>query len=137
MAQEIRQYTFDIPVTATQSAPATLDMTFPPREVERIEIIVPPGPNGLVGFQLQNSGLVVIPYDSDQWIITNDEKISWDTTGFINSGSWQVAGYNIGTKTHSVYVRFLLNLVNQAPAPAAPIGADLDVLSNLDALTGP
>lgn len=130
MAQEIRSFTFTIPPLTPATAPVSLDVSFPPREVNTLEIVVPDGANGVMGFQIQNSGLVVIPYGSDLWIVANNEKMSWPLEGYINSGSWQLAGYNTGQQDHSVYVRFLLSL----PAgPAAPIGtAPLDT----DALSG-
>lgn len=116
MAQEIRQNSFVIAAGTTPAVPITQDLSFPPRDVSAIEIIVPPGPNGLVGFALMNSNVIVIPYDSDQWIITSDEKIHWDLSGYINSGSWQIRGYNLGVKPHTIYLRWLLNLTTAPPS---------------------
>lgn len=132
MAQEIRSFTFTVPAGITSDAPAILDMTFPPREVRGIEIVIPPGANGVVGFQLQNSGLPVIPYDSDSWIITNDEVISWPLSGYINSGSWQIAGYNTGVNDHAVYIRFLLDLVAPVAGPSTSLSAVATLTSTDD-----
>lgn len=129
MAQEIRQYTLVIPAGTQPGAPVTLDMGMPAREVQGLEIIVPAGPNGLVGFKITNSGLPVIPYDSDEWIITSGEVISWPLSGYITSGAWEISGYNTGTLDHAVYVRFLLTLPPTPGGPVASAGAVLDTTS--------
>lgn len=145
MANEIRQNTLVIPAGTTMAAPAVLDVSFPPREVTGIEIVIPPGGNGAVGFQVQNSGVAVIPYASDEWIIANNEVISWPLAEFIDSGSWQVAGYNLGTNDHAIYFRWLLDFITPASTttgtvliPAAALSSTLSaddvslVASDLD-----
>lgn len=131
MADEIRQNTLDIPAGTTPAAPALVDCTFPPRNVTGIEIVVPPGVNGLVGFRILNSGVAVIPYDSDAWIVTNNEVISWPITSAINSGSWQVEGYNTGTNDHTIYFRWLLDYVTTAET------ATVSPVISADDLAGP
>lgn len=111
MAFEVRSYTLTVPTGTLPAAPFTLDVSFPPRNVDAVQVIVPPGPSGLVGWRILNSRVPVIPYGSDPWIITAGEIITWPLSGQITSGSWQVQGYNTGTVDHSVYFRFLLSLV--------------------------
>lgn len=127
MSDEIRSYTCLVPAGTPATAPVSFDLTFPSREVDTLEIVIPPGPSGFVGFAVQNSGLTVIPYDSDSWIISSNEKIVWPLHGYINSGSWQIQAYNTGVNDHAIYVRFLLSLVGAtASAPMVqPIDADL------------
>lgn len=120
MAVEIRTFDFTIPAGTPIGAPVVLDCSFPPRIVDVIEVIVPPGPNGQVGFQVLNSQVPVIPYSAANWIVTSNEKIVWPLDNFINSGSWQVRGYNTGTQDHTVYFRFLVDLVPAANPPTAP-----------------
>jgi hypothetical protein len=131
VSSEVRSYTLTIPAGTTQAAPASLDCTFPPRRVDTIEVIAPPGSNGAVGFYIANSNLRVIPFQSDAWLIVNNEKIVWQLDGYIDSGSWQVVGYNTGAQQHSLYFRFLLSLTTAATAGA--ITAPLDT----SALAGP
>ena len=109
MSNEIRSYTLTIPAGTPSTAPVLLDVSFPPRNVDGVQVIVPPGSSGLVGWAILNSNLRVIPYQSDPWIITAGESITWPLSRQITSGSWQVAGYNTGTQPHSVYFRFLLS----------------------------
>lgn len=119
MAAEIRAYTLTIPAGTTPTAPLVLDVSFPARVVDAVQVIVPPGPSGLVGWCIMNSRLRVIPYDSDPWIITAGESITWPLSNQVTSGSWQVAGYNTGSVDHAVFFRFLLSLLPAASAPAS------------------
>lgn len=131
MANEIRAYSFTIPAGTPITSPASMSVSFPPRDVEAIQVVIPPGPNGFVGFQLQNSGVAVIPYASDDYIVASDEVINWPLAGYINSGSWQLAGYNTGTSPHTIYVRFLLNYLTPANEGLTPAGVlTNDSLSN-------
>lgn len=140
MAVEIRQYPCVIPAGTPQNAPVRIDLTFPPRTVERVEIDVPPGSSGLMGFALQNSGVTVIPFGSAAFIVAVDVHLSWDLTDYIDSGSWQLLGYNTDVFAHSVYVRFLLNLVPEqagpviAPAPSV-LGMTSDAGTTVAGLT--
>lgn len=130
MAVEVRAYTLTIPAGTTADAPVVEDCSFPPRVVDAIQVIVPPGSSGLVGWCVMNSRVRVIPYDSDLWIVTAGESISWPLERQITSGSWQVAGYNTGIVDHKVYFRFLLSLVGDRQ-PLAPVMMDDSVLSPL------
>lgn len=114
MASEIRQYSLTIPAGTPSVVPAVKQTTFPARIVEAIEITVPAGSNGTVGFQIRNSNIVVIPYNSDTWIVSSGENIHWDLQDQITSGSWQLAGYNEGVYPHTIYIRYLLS-----PPPTA------------------
>lgn len=110
MSREIRAYSCVVPAGTTLVAPASFDLSFPPRQVDTLEIVVPPGPSGTVGFAVQNSNVTVIPYDSDEFLVMSNEKVSWPLDGYIDSGSWNLLAYNTGTLDHTIYVRFLLSL---------------------------
>lgn len=127
MAVEVRAFQCLIPNSTPQSAPVTIDLAMPPRIVRTIQIIVPRGPSGLMGFAIGAAGQNVIPYNNGAWIVSDDEKLSWDVDEQINSGAWQLQGYNTGQYDHTVYVRFLLDLVQQQQT--API---LTLVSNSD-----
>lgn len=121
MAAEIRQYDATIPAGTPADTPVSFDMSFPPRVVTGLTIIVPAGPAGLVGFRVTNSGIPIIPADSADWIITSGEIINWPLDGYVDSGSWGLQAYNTGSNDHTVYVRFLLDLVTPATPAATPV----------------
>lgn len=125
MASEIQSFAALIPAGTPINAPVAIDLSFPPRIVTEIDIIVPPGPAGNVGFAIGSAGQHVIPANSGAWIITDDEKINWPLEDYINSGSWTLFGYNLGAYNHTIYVRFLLALLNSATNTSQ--GSSLDV----------
>lgn len=118
MAVEIRSFQATIPAGTPKTAPFTMDMSFPTRVVDRIQIKVPAGSRGQMGFALGSSGVPVIPLQPGQWIVADNDDFDWPLDDFWDSGSWTFWGYNTGQYPHTVYVRFLLLLV-PIPVPAA------------------
>ncbi len=131
MAREIRAFTCTVPANTAQAAPATFDIGFPPRVVDTVELVIPPGPSGTVGFYLANSAVRVIPYDSDDWLIMSGEKVSWPLDGYIDSGAWELHAYNTGVQDHTIYVRFLLSLTTGSTTPQTTQPIDTDLLDNV------
>lgn len=130
MAREIRKFEAKIPAGTAKTAPVTIDVSFPPRVVTQINVRVPPGPNGNLGFQIAAAGNQVIPINLGQFIVANDDRMEWPLTDYIDSGDWQVVGYNTGAYDHTIYVTFLLDLVTTGTdtlASAPPI-ADLSTV---------
>lgn len=121
---ELRHYTAVIPAGTTPLVPAVFDFPMPARIARAVQIIVPPGPSGLVGFALTQARVRVIPYGSDPWVITDNERIEWPLTNYNDAGSWGLLGYNTGAQAHTVYVRFLLDVPGLHPATAAPAGLE-------------
>lgn len=119
MAREVHQFAITVPAGTPKTSPVTTPMVMPAREVRRVEITVPPGPGGYVGFAIGAAGTIIIPANAGQWIVTDDEKIGWDLDGAHNSGSWSFVAYNTGRDDHTIYVRFLVDLA--APPSVAPI----------------
>ncbi len=115
MSYEVRIFTVTIPKGTTKAAIFKQQLTMPPRLVREIEITVPPGPRGEVGFQIGSSGFPVIPTQSDQYIITDNEVIRWKVENQIDSGAWEFFGYNTGSYNHTLYVRFLVDPVADPP----------------------
>lgn len=125
MPVEVRAFQCLIPAKTAKATPVVVSLAMPARIVRTIEITVPRGPSGLVGFALGSAGQNVIPYNNGAWIVTDDEKITWDVDEQIDSGAWQLQGYNTGQYDHTVYLRFLLDLVQVAQT--APV---LTLVSN-------
>lgn len=127
-----------IPAGTAVASPVTVDVSIPEASITEVEILVPPGPNGLMGFRLANAGTQVIPYLSDDWIISNEETISWPLTEQITSGSWQVTGYNTGQFDHTIYLRFLITPVTDTTGSALPAPIPAELISSpppLDVVT--
>lgn len=85
--------------------------------VRSIHMRVPPGPRGEVGFYIGASGNQVFPLTPGSFIITDNEIIDWTIENTIDTGAWQLVGYNTGSYPHTIYVRFLGDPVTSIPAP--------------------
>lgn len=134
MAQDIRNFTVVVAPGSTPAAPQISPLIVPTRQVDRIDIRVPPGPLGQVGFAIGAAGFHVIPSAQDQWLVANNERLSYPTEGYLTSGQWQLIAYNTGVFPHTLYVTLLMSLVTAEQAAAAP--PDLTALSNPDTTLG-
>lgn len=127
MAARVETPSVTVPAGTAIAAPLTTALTWNDGTVERIEVFVPPGPSGLVGFQIVHSGQVVIPFRASNWVITDDEKISWDVEGYPVGGKWAVRAYNVDLYDHTLYFRFLLKELGTpayttvTPVPIVPL----------------
>lgn len=124
MATEVRQFAVTVPAGTAQATPYTKDVSFPTRIVERIDWRVPPGPRGVMGFRLASGGNPVLPTNDGAYIVADDDRATWLLSGLIESGAWQVQGYNTGAYAHTVYLTFHLSLPG-AKSVATQIGVPL------------
>ena len=109
MAREVRSFAVTIPAATLAATPYVEDLPMPARLVVEVRVRVPPGPSGLVGWALGSAGERVLPWGEGQWIVADNEAISWPLEGQIESGAWQLQGYNLGVYDHTIYVTFLLD----------------------------
>lgn len=121
MAYRILPFAVIIPAGTPATAPATIDLDLDNWQVEALDLEVPPGPAGLMGFQVFNNGVAWVPYGSDEWLVWDDVKERYQLTDQPNASGWAVVGYNIGTYDHAVILRFHVNPVtNSQTVPVVP-----------------
>jgi hypothetical protein len=128
MAAEIQSFQVSVPAGTPIVSPVTTALTMPARIVRAVQITVPPGPQGSLGFALSVAGQNVIPVNAGQWIVTDDEKITWDLSGYITTGAWALTAYNTGSYAHSVYLRFLCDYLSDPAASGAGTLAPLQLV---------
>lgn len=126
MATEYRAFSVTVPAGTPQATPAVTDLPMPARIVRSVRLRFPPGPQSTVGVALGAAGVQVIPYNAGGWVIGNDEVIDWPLDGQIDSGAWQLFGYNLGSYAHTIYLAFALDLVPSTPG-AATLGLPLTI----------
>lgn len=126
MTQRIETAQITVTAGTAIAAPAVTALSLRDAVLDRLEIRVPPGPSGLVGFMLLHSGQQVIPFASGTWIVTDDEKIGWDLTGYPTGDKWSVSAYNLDVYSHTLYFRLLLN---ELPLPAQPVQQPLSIVA--------
>ena len=120
MAARIEAPEVVIPSGTLDTAPITQDLDWQPGVVRRVEILVPPGPSGLIGFRIGHSGQTIIPRTAGQWIIPGVEVIFWDLDGYPTGGAWFVEAYNLDIYDHTLYTRWLLDEIDTTgPQPFA------------------
>lgn len=128
MAVEVWSFPVTIPAGTTKAAKFSAPLQMPPRTVDELDVLIPPGPRGMMGFSLGAAGTSILPQTPGQWIVTDNEIIHWPLSGQFDSGSWELFGYNLGQFDHTVTVRFLVSVpaVPASAAAFAPIpGSDL------------
>lgn len=118
MPDQVYAFAVTIPAGTPVATPQVTDVAIPVRIVRRIVVRIPPGPLGFMGFQIAATGAQIIPEVANTFIVANDEVIAWDVANMIQSGAFQVIGYNTGIYDHTVYVRFEVDVPQLLPARA-------------------
>ena len=107
------------PANTAESAPVTQLLTFPALEVVTLNWQVPPGPRGVLGWQLgDSSGDVIVPTHGG-WLVTDGRIEDWALHDAIETGSWSFTAYNTSTLyDHTVYLQFLCQPLASSTAEA-------------------
>jgi hypothetical protein len=106
MAERIEAHQVTVPPGTAIAAPQTTALPMNPAVTRRIEIVIPPGPSGLVGFRLAHSGQVIIPFTATNWIVADSEKLDWPVDGYPTGDRWTLVAYNLDIYSHTIYLRW-------------------------------
>ena len=109
MASLVRTFAVTIPAGTLVTAAQVTDLAMPSRIVRSVRIRVPPGPAGLVGFALTSNRQWVIPEVPSTYLVMDNEVVEWPLVGQLETGAWQLRGYNTGVYDHTIYLTFLLD----------------------------
>lgn len=121
MATRVLPFACTIPAGTLSTAPVTIPINLDGWTVERLDLEVPAGASGLMGFQIYNNGVPYIPYGPGQWIVWDDARESYYLDDQPNAGGWSVVGYNDGNYNHTVTLRFhVSSAVTPDTTPASP-----------------
>ena len=123
MVYEIKDFTITIPAGTARSAGFTSSMAFDPRIVTQINVRVPPGPRGEVGFKIGSGGLQILPAAPGDYIVTDNEDLQYPLDDTITSGAWQLLAYNTGSYDHTLRVYFYCDLIPIQPATSSGSGS--------------
>ncbi len=111
MATQCYQFQATVTPSNNQTSPLTVPLSIPVMHVDEIEVEVPPGPLGEVGFHLNVSGVQCIPYKEGDFIVANNETLRWSFDNLPESGSWSITLYNNGAYDHTLYIRLSVSPV--------------------------
>lgn len=133
MADIIHQFQVSIPAGTTKASPFSKSFSLPSEIIQLIDLDVPPGPGGLMGFYLAASGQQVIPFEMGQYLVWDDREKSWPVENFPTSATWSIVGYNLGVFPHTVVVRFhSQSAVQTSPTTNIPSVTFVSVTSDDD-----
>ena len=124
VASRVEVFDTTVPANTPIATPVVVGMRFDIGVVDRVQITVPPGPSGLVGFGILFSGVSVWPREDSRWIITDDEHVEWENHLDYTAGVWGVRLYNLDVFDHTLHWRWLVHEVvaSLAPVTLQPIG---------------
>jgi hypothetical protein len=122
VADSVQFFAATITAGTAAASPMTVTLSVLPGVINAIHWRVPPGPRGLLGWQLAMGGVNVIPEQSGVYIIADNDEDTITVSGLPDSGAWQVIGYNTGTYNHTIYLSFHVT-------PQAAVGQDPGVSS--------
>lgn len=106
------------------TAPQHFPVEFPSAQVDRIDVLIPPGPAGLVGFYIGHGGGSFIPDNSGTWIIADDRFIQWPLDDAPNNGNWDIVCYNNDAAQHTIWVYFNISdlAITSVPTSSGMLG---------------
>jgi hypothetical protein len=104
MSELVYSWQFTVPAGTQPGTPASFAMQVSPQLVQAINVRVPPGPHGCVGFQVDYGGGQAFPYGLGSWMVADDSNIITTPPADLTSGAWKLIAYNTGTYDHTLYV---------------------------------
>lgn len=110
MSTQVINYSVTTPVGTAIATPLVTNLPLGPRLVRAIDIVVPTGLNGVLGFALGLAGQAVIPANAGAWDVTSGEVVHHELANLPSSGAWQLITYNVGYYPHTLQVRFTVDL---------------------------
>lgn len=122
-ANRIEKWSVTIPANTPSSSPTTTDVSVADGYLQRVDVTIPDGHNGLTGLQLLGANGQLIPYTLGEYLVGNDQELAFDMVGVIDTGSFQVRAFNGGLFQHTFYGLFyMLDFAYQTSSttPAAP-----------------
>lgn len=113
--------TATIPAGTPKSALAKVNIA-PPGiwTVDQVDLEVPSGPYGAMGFYLAIDNEQWIPHSPGQFLVWNDVQKEWPLVDQPRSDRWNLFGYNSGVNDHIVIVRFHVTEIGDSLA-APPV----------------
>lgn len=93
-----------IPAGTPEATPVSLALGLSDQEVQQIDLQVPPGPAGVLGFALYHSGTPILPRNVGEYFVWDDHYVEWALEDVPSPGGWAVVGYNTGAYDHTIYV---------------------------------
>jgi hypothetical protein len=122
MADRIERFEVLTPAGTTKSAPLTTSLSFADGIVERLEVLVPPGPRGFAGFKIRHSQQVIIPRTGTAWIVSDNFTHDWKLSNYPTGDKWSIQTHNTDVFDHTIYLTFHVNEIPKVMFPLVNVG---------------
>jgi hypothetical protein len=104
------------PAGVPSDTPQFVDLELGWCVLNRIDLRIPPGPSGLAGTSIYQTGTQLWPWgDLGTWIVGDDEQYDIDINTEIDNGI-TIATYNIDVYSHTMYYKFLYTPISVTAA---------------------
>jgi hypothetical protein len=117
VALRVLQFAATIPAGTPKTSPVTTPLNLDGWTLVVLDLEVPPGPAGLMGFYVSNNGVQWIPQPPGTYLVWDNRLQSWPLNGQPNAGGWAIVGYNTGAYPHTVTARAHVNPATPAATP--------------------
>lgn len=107
-ASGVEAFEVVIPPGTPQTSPVEVLTTVHPSELVGVQIRIPAGHNFLTGLRIAIAHAQVLPRTEGGWIIGDNESLSYDTLGYLNTGALSCFGFNTDIYPHTFHVRYEL-----------------------------
>lgn len=104
MAKTVWSYAATIPAGTPETALVEVDLGLSDQVVQQVDLQVPPGPLGCMGFSVWHSNTPILPRNMGDFFVWDNHYATWTLEDVPSGGGWQVVGYNTGQYDHTVYV---------------------------------
>jgi hypothetical protein len=123
-ANRIEKFAVTVPAGTAQASPANYSLVVPDGYLQRVEVTIPDGHNGLTGLQLLAANAQLVPATFGAYLVGNDQTLAFDMVGVIDTGNFQANAYNTGVFAHTFYgLWYMLDFAYSTGAtePTAPL----------------
>lgn len=130
MATRTYALSVTIPAGTQQSNPQVTPWVTEDNQIDRIELLIPPGNNGLAGIRVMKGDTQLIPWGTGTWIVGNGTDHYWPIGAYLATSDMTIQAYNMGAYPHTFYLRMQVSdafLINQSG-----VATEVDTTSLVD-----
>jgi hypothetical protein len=128
-ASRVEVYDVPVPANTAQAAAIETPTIWAAGELVSVDVRIPDGAAGLVGFRILYAHSQAIPTTPGAWIIGNDDLFQTDVMGQLNGGQWSILAYNLDRYPHSLHVRYFVADLSRLGGTLGPANTTTPELS--------
>lgn len=128
-ASRVEVFDVAVPANTAQANAIETPTRWAPGELVSVDVRIPDGASGLVGFRILYAHGQAIPTTPGSWIIGNDDLFQTDVLGYLNGGEWSILAYNLDRFPHSLHVRYFVADLSRLGGGLGPAGRSTPELS--------